>query len=151
MAIQPVFVCSHSIGRCAVALYEHRKWQIIAAIAPHAHSHAVFFEPLVRQPFLELVLVKGPGILLAIVQESRLPIAIELIVQFARDELPILQAHAVILLAALPAKDQRQKDALAISRHKLLTLQRQVSLWFERSIDGIAFADKLVQAERKRR
>src|SRR6202011_6042703 len=129
----------------------HRKWEIIAAIAPHAHSRAVFFEPLVRQPFLECVLVKGPGILLAIVQESRSPVAIELVVQFARDELPILQAHAVILLAALAAKDQRQKDALAISRHKLLALQRQMALWFERGVDGIALADKLVQAEGERR
>src|ERR1700694_5331521 len=112
MAIQPVFVCSHAIRCCAVALYEHRKWEIIAAIAPHAHSRAVFFEPLVRRPFLERVLVKGPGILFAIVQEPRLPVAIELVVQFARDELLILQAHAVILLAALAAKDQRKKEAL---------------------------------------
>ncbi len=88
--------------------------------------------------------------LLAGVQESRFPLVIELVVQLARNNHPVLQAHAVILLAALAAKDQRQEDPLAISRHNLLALQRQVARWFERGVDGIALADKLVQAEGKR-
>src|SRR5260370_35467556 len=72
-----------------------------------------------------------------------------LVIQFARDELPIFQAHAIILLTALAAKYQRQEHALAITWYVLLSLQCQVTilLWLYRSINRITFADELVQTE----
>src|SRR5260370_16732866 len=70
-----------------------------------------------------------------------------LVIQFARDELPIFQAHAIILLTALAAKYQRQEHTLAITWYVLLSLQRQVTIWLYRSINRITFADELVQTE----
>src|SRR5262249_42124160 len=50
----------------------------------------------------------------------------------------------------LTAKYERQQHSLAVPRYVLLALQRQVALFLKRGINGITFADKLVQAESKR-
>src|SRR5438034_11217322 len=111
----------------------------------------MFFQPLVRQPLFDRVLIVRPGVLLAVIEETRSPLIIILIIQFARDIFPIFQAHAIILLAALAAKYQRQEHAFAITWYVLLSLQRQETFFLYRGIDHITFADELVQTESERR
>src|SRR5205814_2267480 len=60
---------------------------------------------------------------------------------------------AVILVAALPAENQRQKYPLPVARHELLPLECQVAvgLALQGGINRIAARDKLVEPEGERR
>ena len=60
---------------------------------------------------------------------------------------------AVVFLAAFAAEHQRQKNAVAITRHILLSVDCDESLLltFERGVDGVAFAYELMEAKRERR
>src|SRR5260370_2600775 len=150
MAVKQVFTWLKTIYRHPVSLHARGGWEIIASIAPHTGASAMLFEPLVRQPFLERIFIDGPGVFLAVIEESCFPLVVQLVIQFARDELSILQAHTIVLLAAFTAKYKRQEHPVAITRYVLLSLQRQVTFLFKRGKDRIAFADELVQAEGER-
>src|SRR3989442_15416324 len=87
MAVKQVFTWLKTIHRHPVSLHAHGEGEIIASIAPHTGASAMLFEPLVWQPFPERIFIDGPGVFLAVIEESGFPLIVQLGIQFARDEL----------------------------------------------------------------
>src|SRR5438876_862874 len=151
MTVKQILFWPKTLDWHPVRTYAQGVWQIFTSIAPHTRPSALLFEPLIWQPFPDRVFIVRPGIFLVEIKETCSPLVIVLVIQFARDEFPIFQAHAIILLTALATKYQRQEHALAITWYILLSLQRQVAFLLYRGINRITFADELVQTEGERR
>jgi hypothetical protein len=123
----------------------------------------MLLDPVIRQTVEQFVeAVARPGVFAAEIQIARHCVVVTKSVhQMARF---VPQANrlsrrifnppdAVILLATLAAKDQRQQHPRPIARHELLTMEREVAfvLVFQGRVNGITTRDKLVQPKGERR
>ena len=81
--------------------HAHGSRQIVAPTAAHTKTHACLLQPFVRQPLFNRVLVQRPRIVTAVIEKTSFPLVILLLIEFARQILPVLQAHTIVFLAAL--------------------------------------------------
>ena len=136
--------------------HPNRLRQPLPQVAAHAQATPVLFQPILRQPGHHLLFLARPGADTIIVDKPRLGILTLFAVRKLAPREPRAPAarcagpaHAVILLAALPAENQRQQYPIPVPWHELLPLHGKVTLLLrlQRGIDGITATDELVQAE----
>ena len=136
-----------------------RDLQILREAGPMAplddQGAVLLLQPVVGYPFKHLLVIVGPRVRLADVEQARFKGGIHqpLLKVPCADNLVAVgfdgPFDTVVFLSALPAEDEGEQDFVAAARHELLPVERDepLTFGFQRGVHALTPADELVQLE----